>query len=397
MSPNPATRLLQGAHRERVARSAAPGGGQARPAAILRPALLGPSGLSGERYAISNDWDSRLGGRPSEPTPRLQTRAARTDQQPASRDSEARDNLLGRLLSALLSLVFTVLVLVLPPIVNKQLASDEKLIERPLVGAVVALVLVAFAAWRKRFAVAVAVVCAIVAAVQLTNYLVTTGPSRDAAAQTADWINVPLADAYRHIIPTNQPDVFGEATVEWSGSTVTLKLRSKTGTTQQGIYQLPPVGTTGIYFAATITNAAGGSAVTCPLLFGITNIRNYFTFRIQNGPSDTPEAVAYQIIANSGTFTSGFHALLLGQDVDIPYYDTWNIVQPSANSHTTLAILIEGRFGQFFVDGRRVFQREIDYLPNYTVAIGTTVLANNLQDAANCTFSNVIFRAKPSS
>lgn len=285
----------------------------------------------------------------------------------------------------------------MPPIVNKQLASDEKVIEKPLIAAVVALALVAVSAWRKRFAIGVAVVCVIVVAAQLTSYFVTTAPGRDAASETSGWINLPLADAYRNIIPVNQPDVFGEATVEWSGSDVTLKLRSKTGTTQQGIYQRPPSGATGIYFAATVTNVVGGDAVACPLLFGITNIRNYFTFRVQNGSGGSPEAVAYQIIQNSSKFTSGFHALLLGQDDDIPYYGTWNIVQPSANSQTRLAILVEGQYGQFFVDGRRVFQRVIDYLPNYTVAVGTTVLANNLQDAANCTFKDVVFRAESSS
>lgn len=317
--------------------------------------------------------------------------------QGASRQNEARDKLLSRLLSAALSLIFTALVLIMPPIVNKQLASDEKVIEKPLIAAAVALALVAFSAWRKRFAIGVAVVCVLVVAAQLTVYLVTTGAGRDAASETSDWINQSLAGAYRHIIPANQPDVFGEARVEWSGSDVTLKLRSKTGTTQQGIYQRPPPGTTGVYFAATVANVVGGDAVTCPLLFGITDIRNYFTFRVQEGPGGSPEAVAYQIIQNSSKFTSGFHALLLGQDADIPYYDTWNIIEPSANGQTRLAILIKGHYGQFFVDGRRVFQRVIDDLPNYTVAVGTTVLANNLQDAANCTFKDVVFRAKQSS
>ena len=95
--------------------------------------------------------------------------------QGASRQNEARDKLLSRLLSAALSLIFTALVLIMPPIVNKQLASDEKVIEKPLIAAAVALALVAFSAWRKRFAIGVAVVCVLVVAAQLTVYLVTTG------------------------------------------------------------------------------------------------------------------------------------------------------------------------------------------------------------------------------
>ncbi len=99
-------------------------------------------------------------------------------------------------------------------------------------------------------------------------------------------------------------------------------------TTQQGIHQNPPHRTRGIYFAATVSNTVGGNAVVCPLVYGITSIRNYFTFRVQDGPNGAPEAVSYQIIQTSGVFTSGFHALLLDNDTDIPYYDSWNILQP---------------------------------------------------------------------
>jgi hypothetical protein len=226
---------------------------------------------------MSSDRDRSANGRPRR----------------TSHQSEARDKLLSRLLSAVLSLIFTVLVLIMPPIVNKQLVGGEKIIEKPLIAVVVALALVAFSAWRKRFAVGVAVVCVIVVAAQLISFFVTTAPSRDAASETSGWINLPLADAYRDIIPVNQPDVFGEASVEWSGSSVTLKLRSKTGTTQQGIYQRPPLGSKGVYFAATVTNVVGGDAVVCPLLFGIADIRNYFSFRVQNSPDGSPEAVAY--------------------------------------------------------------------------------------------------------
>jgi hypothetical protein len=307
-----------------------------------------------------------------------------------------RDKALGRVLTALLSLIFAALVLILPPIVNKQLAGAEHTLEKPLVGFIVAAAVFLVAAWRKRFAIGILAICVVVSATQVTYYFLSTSASRQAAAQTASWVNLPIADFYRHIVPIDTPDVFGYATVEWHGSDVTLKLRSKTGTTQQGIYQTSPQGTRGIYFAATVSNAVGGNAVVCPLIYGITNIRNYFTFRVQDAPNGTPEAVTYQIIQNSGVFTSGFHALLLDNDTDIPYYDTWNILQPSADSQTRLAILIEGDHGKFFVDGRLVFQRLIDGLPNYTVAIGTTVLANDLQDAANCTFTDVVFRTEPS-
>jgi len=308
-----------------------------------------------------------------------------------------KDQTLSRVLTALLSLVFTGLVLVLPPIVSRQLASAEHTLEKPLVGFIVAAAVFLVAAWRKRFAIAIVAITLIVSAVQVGYYFITTSAARQVAALTSSWTNLPVADFYRRIVPINTPDVFGYATVEWHTSSITLKLRSKTGTTQQAIYEVPPQGTRGIYFAATIANKVGGTAVVCPLLFGISNIRNYFTFRVQDTPSGSSEAVSYQILQNSGVFTSGFHRLLLDNNTDIPYYDSWNILQPSADTQTRLAILIQGDFAKFFLDGRLVFQRTIDDLPNYTVAVATTVLANNLQNAANCTFSDVIFRAETAS
>lgn len=306
-----------------------------------------------------------------------------------------KDQALNRLLTATLTLVFAGLILILPPIVNKQLSDAEHTLEKPLIGFFVAAAIFLAAAWRKRFAIGILAICLVVGAVQVTYYFLSTAPSRAATAQTSSWINLPVSHFYGHVVPINTPDVFGYATVDWHGSDVTLKLRSKTGTTQQGIYQSPPEGTRGVYFAATVSNPVGGTAVVCPLLFGISNVRNYFTFRVQDAPDGTPEAVSYQIIQNSGVFTSGFHALLLDNDTDIPYYEAWNILQPSADTQTRMAILIQGDYGKFFVDGRLVFQRTIDDLPNYTVAVGATVLANDLQDAANCTFTDVVFRAEP--
>ncbi len=333
--------------------------------------------------------DADQGASPTEPG------SARSQQTSNGSQQTGKEQALSRLLTALLSLIFAGLVLILPPIVNKQLAGAEHTLEKPLVGFIVAAAVFLVAAWRKRFAIGILAICVIISATQLTYYFVSTANSRRAAAETASWINLPVADFYRHIVPIDKPDVFGYATVEWHESDITLKLRSKTGTTQQGIRQSPPQGTRGIYFAATVTNTVGGSAVVCPLIYGITSIRNYFTFRVQDAPNGTPEAVSYQIIQNSGVFTSGFHALLLDNDTDIPYYDSWNILQPSADTQTRLAMLIEGDNGKFFVDGRLVFERVIDDLPNYTVAVGTTVLADDLQDAANCTFTDVVFRAEP--
>ena len=166
----------------------------------------------------------------------------------------------------MLSLVFTGLILILPPIVNAQLAGAEHTLEKPLVGFIVAGAVFIVAAWRKRFAIAIVVVTFIVCAVQVGYYFISTSAARQVGALTSSWTNLPVADFYRGVVPINTPDVFGYATVEWQGSSVTLKLRSKTGTTQQGIYEVPPKGTRGIYFAATIANQVGGTAVVRPLI-----------------------------------------------------------------------------------------------------------------------------------
>jgi hypothetical protein len=322
------------------------------------------------------------------------------DQQPDQPKSlghaGVREKHFQRLLAALLSLTFTALVLILPPITNRQLAHDEQLIEKPLLGTIVAVVLLIFSLWSRRFVVAVVAVCVVVALIQLAFFFTTTQPGRDAQNATDRWTDLPMSASYEGVVPHNTPDVFGEASTEWAGSSVTLSLRSKTGTTQQGIHEVAPPNTQGFYFSATVTNITGGNSVICPLIFGITDIRNYFTFRVQDTPGGSPEVVAYQIIQNSSTFTSGFHSLLLGQDTNIPYYNTWNIIQPDFNSESTMAMMVTGSYGKFYLDGRNVFSMPLAEIPKpYVVSVGATVLANDLQAAANCTFSNVTFRVEP--
>lgn len=138
-----------------------------------------------------------------------------------------RDHALSRVLTALLSLLFTGLVLVLPPIVSKQLAGAEHTLEMPLVGFIVAAAVFLVSAWRKRFAIAIVAITLIVSAIQTAYYFFTTSASRQAFSLTSSWTELPVADYYRHIVPINTPDVFGYATVELEGSNVTLKLRSK--------------------------------------------------------------------------------------------------------------------------------------------------------------------------
>jgi hypothetical protein len=95
------------------------------------------------------------------------TTKSEPEQEKAPR-TDRRNQYLNRLLSAFLTLIFTVLVLVLPPIVNHQLASDEKLLEKPLIGVIVALVAVLAGAWLPRFAIGIVILLACVAVVQVS-------------------------------------------------------------------------------------------------------------------------------------------------------------------------------------------------------------------------------------
>lgn len=311
------------------------------------------------------------------------------------RSADSRDRYFSRLLSAFLTLLFTVTVLLLPPIANHQLASDEKLVEKPLIAVIVALVALLAGAWLPRFGIGIVILLACVAVVQVSYYEVTTQPGTDAASEAQAWQAIPLASG-AHGIARNHPDAFGSATLSWDGSSLSLSLRSTTGTTQQGFYLNAGALGSSFYFSARVDKIEGGQAVTCPLLFGIANNRSYFTFRIQQMPDGTNEAVAYQIIPNSPSFTSGFHGLLLDQDTDIPYVGDWNLLSPSDQSHTTLAIEAQGSYYKFFVDSREVFSRQVDDIPRNVVAVGVTVLANGLSSAAVCQYDHVTLRMDPS-
>ncbi|MDQ1738584.1 MAG: hypothetical protein QOE53_236 [Pseudonocardiales bacterium] len=308
--------------------------------------------------------------------------------------SNVRDRLFGKLLSAVLSLLFGLAILVLPPVANEQLAAAEKMLQKPLVAVVVAVALVAVSAWKLRFAVAIAGLLAVIAAVQIGYYIVTTQPGRAVATTASSWDSHPLATGAKGFAE-NQPDVFGRARLEWSGNSLRLNLHSETGTTQQGFYLDGGATNSSFLFTARVTKVDGGDAVTCPLLFGIKDNRSYYTFRIQALPTGGYKAIAYQIIPNTPVFTSGFHSVLLDETKALPYINHWNLVKPSERNSITLGIKAESDSYQFFVNSRQVFDRRIDGLPTHTVAVGVTVLANGLKSDAVCQYDDVSLKVKP--
>jgi hypothetical protein len=127
----------------------------------------------------------------------------------------------------------------------------------------------------------------------------------------------------------NRPDVFGSARINWSGNRIRLDLHANTGTTQQGFWLNDGPLSSQFYFQAGVDKIDGGQVVSCPLLSGIKDPRDYFAFRLHTEPDGSVIAEAYQIIPNSPVLTSGYHGVLLDNTTALPYVDTWNLLTPS--------------------------------------------------------------------
>lgn len=338
-------------------------------------------------------WDSRRSLRAKKPPVRLRGGLQPSTPSTLTAKASLRDTAIRKAIAAILALVCAFATLILPPVANQQLADAEKILQKPLIAAVVAIVIVVAAAWRLRIAIAIATIIAVVAGIQITYYAVTTHPSRAAAARASHWRAVPLASGANGTAE-NTLDAFGRARLDWSGDRIRLDLQSETGTTQQGFYLNGGPLPSHFLFAARVTKIDGGAAVTCPLLFGIKDIRNYFTFRLQH-VHDGEKAIAYQIVQNSPLFASGFHGLLLDETSGLPYVNRWNVVSPRERTTTTLGVEGDGNYYRFYINDREVFSRRIDTVTTHTVAVGVTVLANGLRSDAVCQFEHVSLRVEP--
>jgi hypothetical protein len=305
-----------------------------------------------------------------------------------------------KVLSALLGLTFTAFALILPPIANTQLADAEKQLEKPVIAVIVALAVVVASAWSMRFAVAVLLVSLVACLIHVGYYYQTTSRYRDARRVAASWRAVPLASGAQGVAE-NTPDIYGRAVLRWSGDTMVLQLLNEhNGTTQQGFYLAAGSASSSFFFSARVSQPHGGQVVICPLLFGIEDARNYFTFRLHQvldlkGKPLGQKAEAYQIIPNSPVPGSGFHGRLIDDTQILPYAQHWDVMEPSNGDTTTLSIMSQSGFYRFFVNGRQVFARSIDEVTRNTVAVGTTVLANDVVSDAVCEFTHVMLRVGP--
>ena len=308
--------------------------------------------------------------------------------------ANVRQKALSKLLTALLAVVFVGTSLVLPPVANLQLAHIEKTLQKPLIALIAALVIFALAAWSTRVPVAIALVMVVVLAIQIPYFLVTTAPGRSASGETQSWRAVPVASGASGIAK-NVPDLFGQASLIWSDSNISLKLSSTTGTTQHGFHLAAGDPSSDYYFRARVDKVHGGPDVLCPLIFGIRSTRDYYTFRLQDAGENGSTAIVYHIVPISPTPDSGFHAQRVDYTTPLPYVNNWNIITPAESTQTTMAIRVSGNRYTFFVNDREVFSDVIDDAPPHVTAVGVTILDNNTSAEAECDFTGVTLRTMP--
>lgn len=298
-----------------------------------------------------------------------------------------KKDLLVKVLAAALVAVGVAVDLILPPIQNPQVAQIESQLQRPIVDVVIALVMLFIAGWKARVPAALGVVLLIFASVQYGLYNAETADARGVLASSASWTSVPIAPSASGTV-RNNPDKWGYASAQWAGSSYSLDLHSTTGTTQQGYYLNAGSLDSRYVFSARVVEKQGIITSTCPLLFGIQDIRNYYTFRIEQGNGGTYTAAVYQIVANPGVDT-GFHADTIDQSAPLPYVHHWDVMQPWAGDDITLMIAADGDDYRFFVDGRQVFHRPIDTLPPHMLAVGLTTIGNNNPADTICAYDTV--------
>ncbi|MFI2711859.1 hypothetical protein ACH495_17190 [Micromonospora sp. NPDC018662] len=329
----------------------------------------------------------------------MSVRQRPTEQSP-HRTDELRQDLALKLFSALLVLIMAALLLMLPPIVNDQLEAAVDLLRQPVAEVVAAAALLAFAAWRYRYALGIALVLLLLGAAQMTYFIATTADGRGITSQAKAWreVRATTTESGRR---ENEPNENGRAYLEWSGSAVTLRLRSERGTTQQGFNLAAGNPGRPYLFSARLTGWDGRLTSSCPLLFGIESIRSYYTFRLERQADHSHQAAAYRILPITEQ-KWGFRAATLDQADDLPYVWHWNIIRQWEGSEVKLAIYFDGTEYHFFVNDRQVFHRRIDDSPPQRVAVGATTLGVEAGDPPGhgepedviCHFSHVELRVQ---
>jgi hypothetical protein len=295
---------------------------------------------------------------------------------------------------ALLLVVFAVASgALMPPIQNQQIAQIESQLQRPVIDVVIAVVMFFIAGWQARVPAAIGTVLLLFASAQYVLYNNETAAARGTIASASGWTNEQVASS-AHGSTHNTPDTWGYATASWSGTSYSLDLHSTTGTTQQGYHMNAGSSDSQYVFFARIVERQGILTSTCPMLFGIASIRDYYTFRIEQGAGGTYTADVYQITGNPGVDT-GFTADVIDQSAPLPYIGHWDLLQPWAADDITLMISAQGNNYSFFVDGREVFQRPIESNPAHEVAVGLTTIGNNNPADTICGFDQLSLKVKP--
>lgn len=301
-----------------------------------------------------------------------------------------RDELKKKVLTAGAALFATLLVVVLPPIVNKQLQAALSLLQKPVIEFVVVLAIAAFAAWNYRITLVLTVVLLLFGGVQIAYYLTTTADFRTARATAETWTDVPVAPNQSGS-KENDPNALGSAKEQWSGRSITITLRSNTGVTQQGFNLDAGPADASYLFSARFDKIDGDIDSTCPLLFGITDIRNYYTFRIEQKSEGEYSAHVFQTIANPGE-NSGFNRSTIDRSGPLPYVRNWDLFHMTDSDSIHLAIKADGENYEFYVDHRQVFSRPIEGNPPRIVAVGATTEGRGNMANTMCRFTDETLR-----
>jgi hypothetical protein len=301
-----------------------------------------------------------------------------------------RDERIKKVLTAGAAVLATGLVLVLPPIVNKQLQASLSLLQKPVIEFVVVLAVAAFAVWNRRVAAVLTVVLVLFGGVQVAYYLTTTSDFRAARAASEAWSDVPVAPEPSGSAE-NEPNALGSAKEEWSGRSITITLRSNTGVTQQGFNLDAGQADSSYFFSARFDKIDGDVDSTCPLLFGIQDIRNYYTFRVEQTSVGDYIAHVFQTIANPGE-NSGFNRVTLDKSAPLPYVKHWDLFHMSNSQSVDLAIKADGDHYEFYVEHRQVFSRPIEGNPPRVVAVGATTEGRGNMANTMCRFTEETLR-----
>lgn len=259
-----------------------------------------------------------------------------------------RDEVIGKIVAALLGLVFVAALAFLPPFENDQLADAETSLRSPLAAVIVAFVVAAVPLWRYRVGIALVITVFIAAVTQGSYLYVTTRSGANLTKESLTWPQVAHSGAPSGQAGSNA-NSNGAGSAEWDGSHVILRLQSRhVGTQRFFSYNAGEV--RGSYSAQVLLRKTAGSlSGDCILAFGYISIDNFYVFRVKHSDkSYGGQARVVHVFANG---TQQVEA----ESRNLPYVNRFSLPRTWEQDQTKLSMLVEGHHYTFYVDDRSVF------------------------------------------